>query len=228
MNRPSKRRELPLVLRAKVWLPALAIVLPLCLGLLWLDDFTELTPRHSIARMACLIVVFIAAAISGILGWRLATSGRLKRGTSPMDAGFKFLFVGMVMTTMLLAPATELIAGWVDFPPSMTNSSIALLPISKAHEAHGRGASWSVKFQPDWSGVPISYNDYRYMQEHLPPDHRSASRNEIVSNGYFCARVSLQKAGKAIRIMHSRWGGLAEGSIGICPAGGSSEAIILP
>ena len=54
------------------------------------------------------------------------------------------------------------------------------------------------------------------MQEWRKQDDDS-NADDITSDGYFCARVRMQRSGNALRVLDSGNYALPEGSIELCP-----------
>ena len=82
---------------------------------------------------------------------------------------------------------------------------------------HGKGAGAHIQTQPFWTDLNIEKSDYEFMQNHRIPEDAKRDPDEIKSEGYFCVSVTIEEAGKAVRIMHAGNNQLPAGSILICP-----------
>jgi hypothetical protein len=70
---------------------------------------------------------------------------------------------------------------------------------------------------PLWSNLSISELDYDYMRGHRAPWDKGTNPDEISSRGYFCAKVTLQRSGNAVRVLHAGNGVLPAGTVRECP-----------
>ena len=80
----------------------------------------------------------------------------------------------------------------------------------------GRGRSWNIQTTPIWSNLDITQADYEFMRTHRRPGDLSTDPDEIPSKGYFCAKVTLQQADEALRVLNAGTYKLPLGTIGIC------------
>ena len=92
------------------------------------------------------------------------------------------------------------------------------MQISRAYQTHGKGTYWHIQTQPFWTDLNIEKSDYLFMQDHRSPGDPGRDPDEISSRGYFCARLTIEQANHAVRIMHAGQGMLPLGSILVCPA----------
>ncbi len=67
--------------------------------------------------------------------------------------------------------------------------------------------------------LKIDKTDYAFMLAHRPPADASTDHNRIASNGYFCARLAMQRSGEALRILHAGLKVVPQGTIILCPHG---------
>jgi hypothetical protein len=198
------------------WLALCAVLLVLCMVLAFVGDTTELTPDHDDVNAWCFAVGALAAIVCTFI-MRGATA------TWPTGNRIGFAVAASLGTFLLFSVAllfmAEIVEGRLDFPPSKTTTyPDALVQIASARQAHGKGVSWYIRTMPIPADIPISWTDYDFMRAHRSPADMQGDPDEIASDGYFCARVTLQRAGAAVRILHAgRWG-LPQGSIMVCPA----------
>jgi hypothetical protein len=178
------------------------------------DNTTELTPSHDGALKACMGVAGVLAVVFAGVAIRLSRGMAAWRRTAISAC---LALIGFIFVFLLASRAASIVEGYLDFPPSRTRTFQTLLLISRAYQTHGKGRSWDIQTMPIWSDIEITEHDYTFMLAHLPPGDSSRNPDDIWSGGYFCAQVTLQKAGNALRILHSGSEKLPEGSIVICP-----------
>lgn len=180
-----------------------------------IDNTTELTPNHDGVSVisfcgAGLIGLGLAAlAVQTSEGWALWRRAGM---------AFGLLLGGVALGFNLLQSAADLVMGMIDFPPGKTQTYPALLVISRAYQSHGKSRSWNIQTSPVLSNFEIMASDYNSMLEHRRPGDTSRNPDEISSQGYFCARVSVQQAGDAIRVLHAGHLALPKGSVILCPS----------
>jgi hypothetical protein len=202
-----------------IWIAALFGLVLLSRLLSWLDDATELFPTHDSAGIA----IFCVAGVSG-----LVTAGAaiyLSRGFAVwrrIGITFSFVLLGLLASFMMSFATANIIEGRKDFPPTKTKTYSTLILISRAYQTHGKGRSWSIQTMPLWSNLDITEDDYNFMLAHRPDAETSRNLDEISSRGYFCAQVTMQSAGGALRILHAGSNTLPRGTVIICPLDSSN------
>lgn len=196
--------------------PVILVLLYLVLG--WFDNATELTPDHDNILRACFAIAGLSGLVSGVLcvlkskglaGWR--------RAGLALSLGF----LGFLAVFLVSSRTANIVEGLVDFPPSETRTHQTLLLISRAYQTHGKGRSWNIQTTPIWSNLDITEDDYEFMLAHRRVGDNARDPDEIVSKGYFCAYVTVQESGKALRVLHAGSHKLPKGSVFICPPTGS-------
>lgn len=198
------------------WFVGGAVCLLLVQLLGWFDDATELTPDHAGVLRACLAV----AGLGGLLAIDLAI--RKFREMTVVRRALLALLLGAMGFILVVGASTycaEIIEGWIDFPPGKTTSYPALLSISRAYQTHGKGRSWNIQTTPIWSNLDITEDDYDFMLAHRRPGDEHGNPDEISSEGYFCAQVTMQRSGDALRVMHAGTHALPSGTVIVCPSG---------
>lgn len=179
----------------------------------WFDRSTELTPSHdapltfgiyAACAIAILSALFILSQSRGVLYRRLVLSFVV----API-----FALLGVFLLT---AEVAALVETAVDFPAGKTRTFDGLLILSRAYQTHGKSQSWYIQTMPIWSNIDITKTDYDFMLGHRAPQDHGTDTDEITSNGYFCAKVTLQKSGEALRILHAGSYKLPAGSVVIC------------
>jgi len=178
----------------------------------WLDDTTELTPSHDGVLQDCLWFAGLSGLASGgVAIWQSAKMAVWRR----TGAAFCFALLGALSVFLLAVTTADLVEGWIDFPAGKTRSYVAYLPISRAYRTHGRSMHWTIQTMRIWSNIDIAEDDYDFMLAHL---HYGASNSdEVTSKGYFCAQVTIQQSGNALRVMHAGSYMLPKGAVVICP-----------
>jgi hypothetical protein len=129
--------------------------------------------------------------------------------------------MGFLSVTLTSTRIAEIVEQLIDFPPSQTRTYSTLLLISRAYQTHGKGRSWNIQTTPIWSTLQITEDDYRFMLAHRRVEDNSGNPDEISSNGYFCAQVTVEQSGNALRVLHAGSHELPKGTVVICPASSS-------
>lgn len=187
----------------------------LVLVLHWLDDTTELTPSHDGVLNACLLASgLIALLCIGVVLRKWNGINVARRVVLALSLGL-VAFIVMFTASDFAADATE---GWIDFPRGRTTTVQGLLFIERAYRTHGRTWSYTIQTTPFWSNLDISEQDYDFMLAHRRPGDLGRSPDEISSRGYFCARVTLERSGDALRVMHAGTHQLPAGTVVVCPS----------
>jgi hypothetical protein len=180
----------------------------------WLDDTTELWPRHDESIETCFwlggfVALFLAATI-----W-LKSKGNSFWQRLRMIVPISLIgFIGVLLFSMR---AVDIVNGWIDFPSQKTQTYQTLLLISRAYHTHGKGASANIQTMPIWSNMDVAEADYTFMLNHRRPGDLSKDADEISSKGYFCAKVMMQQSGNALRVLHAGARTLPSGTVIICP-----------
>ena len=217
MNEEVPRQRYRLTKLGWIWLGLLVI----CCAAAWIvgafDRSTELTPAHDDSLdfgfyAACLMVIvsaiFILTQSRGTLYQKVVMSFVV----TPI-----FAFMGVFLLTAEVAALVETAQ---DFPAGKTRTFEGLLLVKRAYQTHGKGRSWNIQTMPIWSNIDVTQADYNFMLAHRSPDDHGTNQDEITSNGYFCAKVMLQRSGEALRVLNAGRYKLPPGSIVRC-----SEAI---
>jgi len=180
----------------------------------WLDHSTELTPDHSDALNVGLIVACIAALVSVFVIFFQSCGPVISRFILSFIAAPLLAALGVFMVA---GEAAKIVEVSRDFPSGSSRTFDGILLLSRAYQTHGKGRSWNIQTMPIWSNLDITEADYDFMLKHRRPDDRRADDDdEIASEGYFCAKVKLQSAGSAIRVLNAGTYKLPSGTVGIC------------
>jgi hypothetical protein len=197
---------------------AIVLVSPLLLYVVlgWFDNATELIPGHDNVLQACFAIAVLSGLASGVMGIRESKGPSVWRRAG-LALGFSLL--GFLSAFLAGSRIANIVEGVIDFPPGKTRSYETLLLISRAYQTHGKGRSWNIQTTPIWSNRDITEDDYAFMATHRRAgDNNTRDPDEISSNGYFCARVTMQQAGNALRVLHAGSRKLTKGSVVICPS----------
>ncbi len=200
------------------WLvgPLSLLVLYFILGLF--DTSSEITPSHSTVLDSCFVLGGLGAlflACVAIFGRQdMKVWQRVYLATALALLGFLSVF-------LLSSRVAELIESHVDFPASGTRTYTGFLLISRAYRTHGKGQSWNIQTMPIWSNLDITPSDYDFMLYHRRPGDAGQNPDEISSRGYFCAHVTVQQSGSALRVLNAGSRKLPSGTVVVCPVAGS-------
>jgi len=184
------------------------------------DNTTELTPNHDPVLLACFAIAGLGGLVSGIVGVR-DSKGLTAWQRAPLALGLSLL--GFLSVFLASSRAASIFEGLIDFPPGKTKSYTTLLLISRAYQTHGKDGSRYIQTTPIWSNLEITGEDYEFMLTHRRVGESTRDPDEISSNGYFCAQVTMQQSGNALRVLHAGSHKLPKGSVLTCPSssGGS-------
>lgn len=179
----------------------------------WFDTSTTLAPDHSRASQFAFIVACTFTVMSAIFLFRQSSGGWLSRAVLCLFVAPLMTFLGMFM---LITEALTLIANGENFPSAKSHRSIAVVQIDRAYRTMGKTRTWNIQATPVWSDIEITRADYDYMLTHRRPGDQTSDDTAIASDGYFCAKVEIEQAGGALRILHAGWWPLPDRSIGLC------------
>ena len=217
-GRAINARKASVPVFARWWALGVAVIFVLAFALSPLDNFTELTPYHPEVESLSLVIGGIAASASAIVGFLALPTNLLLRLLGAVLSALMAFVSSFLLTSTLV----DIVEGAVDFPASITRTYTATIAIRRAYETQGKGRSWNIQTQPLWSNITVTRADYDYMLWHRAGGAGAGQPDEILSNGFFCAKVIVQKAGSAIRILHAGRGNLPEGSVALCPPDGAT------
>lgn len=195
-----------------LWLGAIAFAFLLYLLVEQFDNASELTPDHSDILGYCFVGAGLVGIASVIIGFSQSSGPVVKR----LGALLGFGILGFLSTLLLSSTLADIIENRTDFPADKTETRWALLPIQRAYRMDSRtGSSWII--QPViWTNIDVSHADFKFMLSHRGWNGKGSEPDDVSSDGYFCAKVLVQKSGDALRVLHSGSLSLPEGSVGIC------------
>ena len=107
---------------------------------------------------------------------------------------------------------------WLLFPAAATRTIKDIeAPIAGAYATHGKNAADHIRLPPVPDSVKISPRDYGILA--VDALHHEAGRDpdDFRVAGRYCARITLQLAGAAARILHAGDSTLPTGSVHPCP-----------
>jgi len=215
MDEPTKPKSPQLGEWGLRWLIGSIGLLFLSFPLRCFDDATELVPDHGTVMDSMFALSGCVAAIGLVVIWRSTSTWTIVRRLwyTPLVAAVSFLAVFVIAEQL-----AEILENRLDFPPSKTRTyHDALLVITRAYRTEGKMAHQSIQTAPLWADIDISRSDYDFMRQQYNPFERGTDYDHLRSDGYYCAKVTLQQAGAAIRVLHAGSGALPKGSIITCP-----------
>lgn len=214
MEEQAKPPRVKLTRFAWVWLGVLALGMISVWPLGWFDTATELTPDHSDVLEYSFWLAGVVAIISMAVCF-FQSSGRLS--SRIVLSLLCFGLLGGLATVLLLGTAANIIENRRDFPVGSTRAFGALLPIEQAYRMDSRtGSSWIIQPAPIWSNIDISHADYSFMLARTGTANARKEPSDVPSRSYFCAKVTMQQSGEALRVLHAGTQALPPGSVGIC------------
>lgn len=190
-------------------------LIPLSMVVGWFDTTTELFPTHPMVDQACLA----GAAICGLVaaGTAIYLSKRLtviQRIIIPLV----IMIEAAIGVFLITNHAASVVEGWLDFPTGKTHTRQAMIQISRAYQTHGKGGSQYIQTMPVWSNLEITQQDLTFMRNHRRAGDDGHNPDEISSQGYFCAKVTIEETESAVRVLYSGSHKLPEGTVTFCPA----------
>jgi hypothetical protein len=217
----AKPPRVKLTKLAWVWLAVLALAMISVWPLGGLDTATELTPDHSDILEYCFWIAGLIAVVS------MAVCFFQSEGALPSRILLSLLFLGFLgglSTHLHLSTVANIIENRRDIPPERTRTFGALLPIERAYRMDSRtGSSWIIQPAPIWSNIDIAHGDYRFMLARTGAANARKEPSDVPSRSYFCAKVTMQESGDALRVLHAGSQALPPGSVGICSEMASKE-----
>jgi hypothetical protein len=206
---------------AWIWLAVLALATIFVWPLGRFDTTTELTPDHSDILEYCFWIAGLVAVVS------MAVCFFQSKGALPSRILLSLLCFGLLgglSTVLLLSTVANIIENRWDFPPERTRTFGALLPIERAYRMDSRtGSSWIIQPAPIWSNIDISHDDYRFMLARTGAANARKEPSNVSSQSYFCAKVTMQQSGEALRVLHAGSQALPSGSVRVCSELASKE-----
>jgi hypothetical protein len=177
------------------------------------DKTTQIAPAQDGIQNACMIAACAVALLSAaIVFWQLREQ----------IIGRRVLFAAIVAmlgfgsSVFLFSEIASFFEGWMDFPPGATRTAIETMPITYAYHHQGRHVDvWNIEVGDALLG--IAPGDANFMLSHRLPGDTSGGLGQMWSGGYFCARLTIQRAGDAKRVLHTGSNDLAPGSVILCP-----------
>ncbi len=178
----------------------LAVILTIS-GPFFRPDDIEVTPVHD-HHLAVWAVTVGVALILAAIGFSQSRDTGLQRWVTSLVFGV----LAAQGSWFLASAAATRLEMQADFPAATTRTVDQALALGKARRWGGKTTHWSVDTAgPTPVRLPISRTDYDFMTTHVAGD------------GFFCAHVTVQTAGKALRVLHGAHQ-LPTGTVAICPA----------
>lgn len=213
MDRPPETQFRPRGKAWLVWLGGLALAFFL---LLWFDDAVELRPDHPAIAHATPFVVIVGGLVAAALfPWRSRLGDWRARIAQPIS----ICISAAILSGLVFHEGAALIEGRLDFPPARTQTYQALLLIDRAYVQHGKNRSWHIETTPISADFRIEEGDYDSMLAHRPALDTGTDPDEVLSSSKFCAKVTIQQSGSALRVLHAGHATLPAGTVAPCPLG---------
>ena len=178
------------------------------------DTTTELIPSHNQVDQFCLVFAGFCGLVAG------GTCIYLSRGLSVVQRivlPLVFMFEASLCVFLVAGHVSSIVEGRMDFPAGKTHTRQVLFRISRAYATHGKGSGYYIQTMPIWSNLDITSEDYDLMREHRRPGDEGRNPDEVSSRGYFCAKVMIEEANGALRILHAGSQKLPRGTVMVCP-----------
>ncbi|WP_309622013.1 hypothetical protein [Novosphingobium sp.] len=197
------------------WLGGMFAVVALSKLLETFDRSTTLVPMRADAIYMAIVFALLLACLSVIVGVNETSGPPWTKFTCGVLA---FGMVGFLAPFMLLSQISSLFFARIDFSPDKVRTFNALLPIGRTWHSKPRRSPESFTIQPTplWSNIDIAREDWNFMLAELKLND-DPERDDIPSNGRFCARVRMQQAGPALRVLNAGSHALPKGSVILCP-----------
>lgn len=206
-----------------IWIAALTapvlVLLYLVLG--FFDNSTEIYPSHDNVLNVVFLIAGLCALLFGTAGIILTKRSAAWRR---IIVAFAFTVAGFIFVFLIADRMANLVEARIDFPPGATQTHQELIQISRAYQTHGKGRGWDIQTMPIWSDLKITQHDYNFMLAHRRPGDQSQNPDNISSNGYFCAKVTVQQSPDALRVLHAGTHKLPQGTVIICPSFNSNSS----
>ncbi len=129
---------------------------------------------------------------------------------------FGLAILGFLSVFLLSSRVAELVENYIDFPAGSTETYPSFLLINRAYRTQGKGQSWNIQTTPISSNLDITESDYTFMLHHRRPGDDGHNPNEISSKSYFCAKVTMQQSGSALRVLNAGSRKLPGGTVVVC------------
>ena len=180
------------------------------------NNATELAPLHDGTYTIWCGAAAVIGLVSVLIGFFQSRGGIWIR---ILVSVISFGGIGAIGASLLVLNTADIVWMAIDFPPAKTKTFTGNLLISRAYRTHGKSAGWNIQTTPLWSDLNITASDYDFMLAHRRPGDPGTDPDEISSRGYFCAKVTLQSSGNAVRVLHAGNGALPMGTVDVCPPG---------
>ncbi len=196
-----------------LWFVGLALLLVAAMVSRACDNATELAPIHKANVAFCVTIAIAMAVLSSAVCFFNSSGPALSRILASVAT---FGGLSLVVTYILASALADLVEQGVDFPSGRIQTYQSRLPIDLAYRNTGKDVRFFILTTPFLATLEISKQDYAFMLADRRPGDTHTQPNEISSQGYFCAYVTMQKSGEAVRVLHAGHDVLPNGTVGIC------------
>lgn len=127
-----------------------------------------------------------------------------------------FVFVASFIAVCFIASQfiTSLIE-MQDFPAGKTTSATEIVPITQAYQTHGRASGDYIR--TPYGHFRVRTSDYGRLKTQRPVAFTDVSADKVTINGYYCAKLPVQTAGNAVRVMMGAEDYVPTDSLELCP-----------
>ncbi len=205
-----KQRMSPLLV---VWIGVALLALAVAIFAPCFVHTTTLSPFHR-------DVVVTPLSLSVAIGFVAVFIVLTEKALSVLKRLGLSLFVFIISAIGVFGVSSQVMMAMADahdFPAGQVQASTADWPISEAYEDTGRGSSHADYIRTAQGDFKIHYADYAVLKTQRPAGLTDPNSRTVTINGYFCAKVRLETAGDAVRIMVGSQDWLPSGSIELCP-----------
>ncbi|MEO1967683.1 MAG: hypothetical protein ABGW87_03080 [Sphingomonadaceae bacterium] len=224
----QKKQQVGFTKSGKLWLIGCGLLFALSFPFGSLNNATQLTPDDADVISFGFELAGVIAILGAFILWKATVSWPLKNRIGFVVA---LSFITFLASILAFMPAAGIVEGWMNFPAASTKTFEAFLPIGRAYRSHSRsGDSWTIQPTPLWTNIDVTQADWDFMLTRRRPWDDGTDPDNISSNGYFCAKVTMQKSGDALRIIYSghynplNWTyRLPTGAIVVCPRGAKGQ-----
>lgn len=169
------------------------------------DNTTAVTPDHSAAIVDNAMA---AAVLTAVATFALTFRIRFRKDTPPWLSALLLALPAAIWLGMLVGFVTDRTYQYLDFPRSEIVQSVAYLPIERAYRTGNRATDYNVQLVGPFANLDVNAVDYATAFD---------DADDVDPVGY-CLRATIQRAGEAMRIMHSSTRPFPAGSVVKCPA----------
>ena len=205
---------------AIAWLLAVASMLPLWIILRSVIDFTQIAPDPTTTTRCALAAAVAVSLVTASIVASFAGNGLRTRAGAVIVQLIAFVTSGalsLLTSGLALTETAQLARAWIDFSSPKSRTAIEYLPIDRAYQLHGKGRSWNIQIGPFRSTLSIAKSDYDRMSEERATGNLGMA-DQLQGDRRFCARVIVERAGTAARVLNAGYAKMVTSTVVRCPA----------